>query len=535
LTYDYIVVGAGSAGSIVAARLSEDERLRVLVLEAGAWDRNPWIHVPLGVGKTIVNPAVNWCYRTQPQAELMNREIYMARGKVIGGSHAINGLLHVRGQREDYDGWASAGAEGWGWADVLPFFRKSEDHYLGDSELHSTGGPVTVSRPEEPSVLCEAFIQAAVNYGLERNEDFSSGQQDGAGRYDLTVRHGMRSNSAKGALHPAKHRTNLKVQVRAHVERIVFEGRRAVGVVVLGSDGQRKTVRASREIVLCSGAINTPQLLMLSGVGPKAELDRLGIPTVADRGQVGSNLQDHVTVRVICKTHEPITLNDDLSNPWRRLRIGAKFLFRRRGPLTFAGGQAGMFFRSDEGLPRVDAQAFLMPLSVPAVGQMPHQFSAFSVSVMQSWPTSRGLIRLRDAQSTSPPIIDPQYLSTAADRDFFVRAVPKLRAVLATRPMDAIVSSEFQPGEVVRSREDLLAFVRHKAATISHPCGSCRMGGDRDSVVDPQLRVREVEGLRIADASVFPTITSGNINATCLMIGEKAADLILRGGPTPRP
>ncbi len=524
--FDYIVVGAGSAGSILAARLTEDGRHRVLVVEAGGWDRNPWIHVPLGVGKTIMNPALNWCYRTLPQAELMNREIYMARGKVIGGTHAINGLLHVRGAREDYDGWARGGAAGWSWDEVLPYFKRSEDHYRGDSDLHATGGPVAVGRPEGPSPLCEAFIQAAVNWGLERNDDFSSGHQEGAGRYDMNVRDGLRCHSAKGALHPARRRANLAVQVRAPVQRVVFEGRRAVGVQVLGADGHPRTIRAAREVVLCAGAINTPQLLMLSGVGPRAELERHGIAVVAERAQVGANLQDHITVRVICKTREPITLNDDLRSPWRRLRIGLHYVVGRRGPLAFASGHAGMFFRSDEALPLADAQAFLMPLSVPAVGQMPHRFSAFSVSVMQSWPESRGHVRLRDAHPASPPLIDPNYLIAPGDRAFFMRALPSLRAVLATQPMKEFIASEFQPGELVRSHDDVLAFVRQKAATISHPCGSCRMGSDADSVVDPALRVRGVEGLRIADASVFPRITSGNINATCLMIGEKAADLI---------
>ena len=365
-----------------------------------------------------------------------------------------------------------------------------------------------------------------MNWGLPPNEDFSSGHQEGAGRYDMNVRRGLRSNSAKGALHPARRRPNLAVRVRALVHRVVFQGRRAAGIEVIGADGRPQLLRAAREIVLCAGAINTPPLLMRSGIGPRAELDRHGIAVLADRAQVGACLQDHVTVRVVCKTREPITLNDDLRSPWRRMRMGLRYAVSRSGPLAFASGQAGMFFRSDDALPLADAQAFLMPLSVPAVGQMPHRFSAFSVSVMQSWPESRGQVRLLDANPATPPLIDPNYLSAPGDRAFFLRALPKLRAMLATRPMDTIIASEFQPGESVRSPEDLMAFVRQKAATISHPCGSCRMGSDGESVVDPQLRVREVEGLRIADASVFPRITSGNINATCLMIGEKASDLI---------
>jgi choline dehydrogenase len=529
LNYDYIVVGAGSAGSIVAARLSESGRHTVLVLEAGGWDRSPWIHLPLGVAKTIMNTRLNWAYRTEPQPELLNREIYWARGKVIGGSAAINGMVHVRGQPEDFDGWAAEGAEGWAWRDVLPFFKRSENHYLGDSALHAAGGPVTVSKPKEPSLLSEAFIQAAVNHGLALNEDFNGERQDGVGLYDLTVKRGLRSNSAKGALHPARHRANLTVQVRAHVQHIVFEGRRAAGIAYRDGGNELKTARATREIVLCSGAVNTPQLLMLSGIGPREQLERHGIRMLADRRQVGQNLQDHLAVRTICKTRLPITLNDELRSLWGRLRMGTQFLLRRQGPLTSATGQAGMFFRTEDGLPQVDAQAFLMPFSVPGVGQQPHAFSAFSVSVTQSWPASRGHVTLRDASPSSAPLIQPNYLSAAEDREFFLRAVPKVREILATKPMDDIVSSEYQPGNAVLSREEMLAFVRAKASTIYHPCGTCRMGSGGDSVVDSQLRVRGVDGLRIADASVMPRITSGNINAACLMIGEKAAHMVLQG------
>ncbi|SCU76931.1 Oxygen-dependent choline dehydrogenase [Cupriavidus necator] len=527
LDYDFIVVGAGSAGSILASRLSESGRFTVLVLEAGGWDRNPWIHIPLGVGKTIMNQAVNWTYHTEPVPQLFDRRLYMARGRVVGGCGAINGMVHVRGQPQDFELWRDSGCDGWGWSDVLPYFKRSEDHYLGDTELHGKGGPVAVSRPRGHSVLCDHFIAAGVNFGLERNDDFNGPAQDGIGLYDHTVRRGFRSNSAIGALRPARRRPNVRVEVGAHVERIVFDNGRAVGVDFRSSGGTPRRARALREVVLCAGAINTPKLLMLSGIGPQAHLSEMGVGLVAAREEVGRNLQDHLAVRIICKTREPITVNDDLRTLWRRARMGARFLLQRSGPLAFASAQAGMFFRSRDGLPSVDAQAFLMPFSVPGIGQQPHDFSAFTVSVTQSWPSSRGMVELRDADPASPPAIRPNHLATADDAQFFVDAVRKVREMLRTAPMDSVIAEEYQPGPSVVNDKDILDYVRNKANTIYHPCGTCRMGSDGASVVDAALRVRGVAALRVADASIMPRITSGNINATCLMIGEKAADLIL--------
>ncbi|CAM4136527.1 Oxygen-dependent choline dehydrogenase [Bordetella tumbae] len=525
--FDFIVIGAGSAGAIVASRLSEDGRFSVLVLEAGGWDRSPWIHIPLGVGKTIMNRKVNWAYETEPQAELAGRRIYMARGKVIGGSGAINGMVHIRGHRQDFDGWADSGCNGWHWDGVLPYFRKSEDHYLGENEMHGTGGPVAVSKPTDHLDICSAFIESGANWGLPRNDDFNAGTQEGIGHYDLTVRRGLRSNSAKGALRPARDRRNLSVEVNACVQRILFDNHRAVGLEYRHARGASIQARARREIVLCSGAVNTPQLLMLSGIGPAQHLESIGINALADRTQVGRNLQDHLAVRVICRTRQPITLNDQLSS-WRgKAAIGAKFLFQRRGPLTFATGQTGMFFKTQDTLPFADAQAFFMPFSTPGIGKNPHRFSAFSVSVSQCWPTSRGHIELRDANPHTAPAIQPNYLSTATDQEFYQRALPMLREVLATDPIESLILDEYQPGATVTSPADILRFVREKASTIYHPCGTCRMGNDADAVVDTRLRVLGIDGLRIADASIMPRIISGNINAACLMIGEKAADMIL--------
>lgn len=526
-THDFIVVGAGSAGSIVASRLSEDGKYSVLLLEAGSWDRNIWIHIPLGVGKTITNKKVNWAFQTEPVPQLGDRSVYLACGKVVGGSGAINGLVHTRGAREDFDGWRDAGCEGWGWNDVLPYFKKSEDHYLGDTPLHGKGGPVAVTKSRTPSVLCEKFIAAGIRAGLKRNDDFNGEMQDGIGVYDHTVRRGLRSNSAIGALRAARRRPNLRIETNAQVLRIIFEGRVAAGIEFRDAQGRTVRARATREVVLCAGALNTPKLLMLSGIGPQSQLEAHDVPVVARREEVGRNLQDHLAIRIVCKTKQPMTVNDDLRSWWRKAWIGARFLFLRQGPLTFASAHAGMFFKTRASEPRVDAQAFFMPFSVPGIGQHPHDFSAFTVSVVQSWPTSRGSVELRDAHALSDPLIRPNHLATEEDQAFFVRAVRRVREVLATPPMDDVIAEEYLPGKAVTTDEHILEYVRRRANTIYHPCGTCRMGGDPDSVVDPALNVRGVKQLRIADASVIPRITSGNINATCLMIGEKAADLIL--------
>lgn len=526
-THDFIVIGAGSAGSILASRLSESGKFSVLVLEAGGWDRNPWIHIPIGFAKTILDKAVNWAFHTEPQMEMGGRSIYWPRGKVVGGSGAINGLVHIRGQREDFDQWRDAGCTGWGWEDVLPHFKRIEDHYLGDSHLHGQGGPVAVVKPPKGSELCDAYIEAGINAGLERNDDFNGHRQDGIGYYDLNLRNGRRSNSAIGALRKAARRKNVTIKVRVHVEKILFDEGRVVGVRYRDVSGNSRVEKVTREVVLCGGAVNSPQLLMLSGVGPAKHLDELGIGLVRASEDVGKNLQDHITARFVCKTVKPITLNDQMSSWSGKMRIGMDYVFRRQGPLTYAAAQAGMFFKAAEESKRVDAQTFLSPYSSSGLGKPLHDFSAFSISVTQSWPASRGYVALRDANPLSPPLINPQYLSEEEDRVFFVAAMKKLRAVLQTRPMDAVIKEEFLPGRTVDSDAAILEYVRATASTCFHPCGTCRMGSDDLSVVDPRLRVRGVKGLRVADASVMPRITSGNINSPCLMIGDKAAHMIL--------
>ncbi|WP_427308703.1 GMC family oxidoreductase [Cupriavidus sp. H39] len=433
-SYDFVVVGAGSAGSIMASRLSEDGRFSVLVLEAGGWDRNVWIHVPIGFAKSIINKGVNWCYQTELEPELHNRKVYWPRGKVIGGSGAINGLIYMRGQPEDFDGWRDSGCPGWGWKDVLPYFLKVEDHYLGDTDLHAKGGPVSVIKPKDRTKLCDSFIAAGVGIGLERNDDFNGPKQDGIGYYDLTVKRGFRSSSARGALHPTKRRQpNLNVCVYAHVDRILIGKGKAVGVEYHVGKSATTRVLARREVVLCGGAVNTPKLLMLSGVGPREHLKSKGIDVKVDRQEVGRNLQDHLSARIICRASEPITVNDQVRTWLGKILTGLNFLLRRRGPLSYAAAQAGMFFKSRTSVPVVDGQAFLLPFSAEGIGQPLHAFSGFNLSVSQSWPSSRGTIELRDADPRSAPVIRPNYLSTEEDRTFFVDAIKRAREILRRR------------------------------------------------------------------------------------------------------
>ena len=499
----------------------------MLVLEAGGTDRRLWVHVPIGFAKTILDKTLNWAYQTEPQAQMKNRSIYWPRGKVLGGSGAINGLIHIRGQREDFNGWRDAGCKGWGWEDVLPYFKKIENHYLGDTHLHGATGPIAVAKPPGRSVLVEAMIEAAAQHGIGRNDDFNGNSQNGAGYYDLTVRRGLRSNSAIGALRPAGRKSNVRIELNSLAERILFEDTRAVGVKYCKRGGKRLEARASREIIVCGGAVNTPQLLMLSGIGPARHLQDMGLPVIADRAAVGANLQDHITARFVFKTRRPLTLNDAMRTNLGRLRIGMNYIFRRKGPLTYAAAQAGMFFKSDDSAPRVNAQTFFSPYSAEGLGKPLHNFSAFSLSVTQSWPSSRGFIQLRDSNPGTPPIIQPNYLSTDEDRQFFVKAIHRLRKIFGTDPIRSEIAEEYKPGPSVQTDDEILDYVRSTASTCFHPCGTCRMGADEDAVVDPQLRVRGVSGLRIADASIMPFVTSGNINAPCLMIAEKAADLIL--------
>ncbi len=524
--FDYIVIGAGSSGCVLANRLSADGHHSVLLLEAGGPDRSPWIHIPIGYGKTIFDKRINWGYETEPEPELEGRRIYWPRGKVLGGSGSDNGLVHIRGQREDFDGWAALGNPGWGYDDLLPYFRKSEHQVRGADAFHGSGGPLWVSDLSEHHPLCEAFIASAGRLGIAHNPDFNAERQEGAGYFQLTTRRGMRSSPATAYLRPARARLNLSVSTRALARRVLFQGRRAVGVE-FERGGEIQIARARREVLLCGGAINSPQLLMLSGIGDASRLAGLGIAPVAHLPGVGRNLQDHLQARVVLKAKRPITYNDVFNSPLRTLLAGLQWALLRRGPLTVSAGQAGAFVRVMPDVMRPDVQFHFITFSADRPGEGLHKFSGFTASVCQLRPASRGRIELAGADPRSAPRIYANYLSAPGDLEVLREAVRLARRIAHTTPLAELIAEEFSPGAVGNDAAALDAFVRSTAVTIFHPVGTCAMGGGDDAVVDHELRVRGVEGLRVIDASIMPTLVSGNTNAAAVAIGEKGSDLVL--------
>lgn len=524
--FDFVIVGAGSAGCVLAERLSASGRHRVALIEAGGHDNHFWINVPLGYGKLFTDARVNWLYTTEPEPELGGRRIIQPRGRVLGGSSSINGLLYVRGQPGDFDHWRQLGNTGWSFEDVLPYFRKSEDQARGSSELHGAGGPLAVSDVERHPI-CDGFIEAATQVGFPANDDFNGATQEGAGYYQLTARNGRRCSSARGYLRPAKRRRNLRVISDALATRIVFEGRRAVAVEYR-KDGETRSVRARGEIILSGGAFNSPQLLQLSGVGPAQVLREHGIQVIADMPGVGADLQDHYQARFNYRSKERLTINDMMASPLAQLKAGLDYLLFRRGFLTIGAGYAGGFFKTDPSLSTPDVQIHFILFSADGVGQALHRFPGFLASVCQLRPQSRGFVRIKSADPTAAPAIHPRYLSAPADRDVLLNGMKLMRRIMAAPAMARFVVEELNPGPKCASDEDLLQFARDKGTTIFHPTSTCRMGADPDAVVDEQLRVRGLDRLRIADASIMPTVVSGNTNAAVIMIGEKAADMILR-------
>jgi choline dehydrogenase len=526
MKFDFVVVGAGSAGCVLANRLSADPRHRVLLLEAGPRDRYPWIHIPIGYGRTMFHPVYNWGFQTDPDPGMNGRRIYWPRGRVLGGSSSINGLIYVRGQPEDYDRWESLGNPGWGWRDVLPYFIRSEDNSRGASEFHGAGGPQACSDIGERHELMEAIIRAANELGIARNDDFNGARQEGVGYYQLFTKKGWRCSSATGYLRAAEKRPNLRVETEAHATRIVFEGSRAVGVRYR-QGGVEKEVRAAGEVILSAGALQSPQLLQLSGVGPASVLQSFGIPVVRDLGGVGENLRDHLQLRLMYKCTKPITTNDDLASWWRSLGIGLKWLVWRKGPLAIGINQGGLFARALPESRTPDVQFHFATLSAELAGAKPHPWPGFTMSVCQLRPESTGRVRIRSLDAFEPPSMQPNYLSTEADRRCALAGIKLARALAATKALAPYIAEEYRPGAQARSDDDLLAFAREYGATIFHPSGTCKMGGDPMAVVDARLRVRGVEALRVVDCSVMPDLTSGNTHAPVVMIAEKASDLIL--------
>jgi choline dehydrogenase len=483
----------------------------VLLLEAGPRDRSIWIHLPIGYGKTMFHPVYNWGFYTDPEPNLNDRRVYWPRGRGLGGSSSINGLIYVRGQPEDYDRWEALGNPGWGWKDVLPYFERSEMACSDIGEKHE---------------LMEAIIRAANELAIPTTQDFNGGRQEGVGYYQLFTRNGLRSSSATAYLRPAEGRPNLRVETNAHATKIVFEGTRAVGVRYR-QRGIEQEAHAAREVILSAGALQSPQLLQLSGVGAAGLLRTFGIPVVHDLAGVGENLQDHLQLRVMYKCTRPITTNDDLASLWRRCAIGLRWLLKRTGPLAVGINQGGLFTRVLPESKTPDVQFHFATLSADLAGAKPHPWPGFTMSVCQLRPESRGTVRIRSTDPLEPPAMRPNYLAAKTDRSCAVAGVKLARALAATTALRPYVAEEYRPGEAARTDEELLEFARNSGATIFHPCGTCKMGDDPMAVVDERLRVRGLAGLRVVDCSIMPALTSGNTHAPVVMIAEKASDLIL--------
>ncbi|MGH8289561.1 MAG: GMC family oxidoreductase [Steroidobacteraceae bacterium] len=533
--FDYIIVGAGSAGCVLANRLTQSGRNRVLLLEAGGSDSSPWIRVPVGYARTFTDPRYNWMYQTEPEPALESRTAFWPRGKVLGGSSAINAMVFVRGQPGDYDDWRSAGNPGWGWQDVLPYFRKLEDHAWGASEYHGVGGPVYVHDPSaRVHSLCTTFLEACAAAGIPITRDFNGAATEGAGLWQVTIRNGVRVSSASAYLKPALRRPNLELATLARATRVLFSGAAATGVEYLRG-GSRLTATARREVLLSAGAIGSPQLLELSGIGDPELLRRLEIPAIATLAPVGRGLQDHVCVSYVYRSKVP-TLNDQLAPFLGKARAALRYALRRDGPLSMSVNQAGAFVRSRPELARPNLHIYFNPASYSTTssGQSrrllnPDPFPGFLMSFNTCRPTSRGSVHLRSPDPLASPAIVPNSLSTPEDVADVYDGARMLRRISAAKPLAAVIDSELKPGEHIRSDAEVLADFRHRAGSVFHPCGTCAMGADAErSVLDPRLRVRGVTRLRVVDASVFPAVTSGNINAPTLMVAEKAADLILQ-------
>jgi choline dehydrogenase-like flavoprotein len=525
-TFDFIIVGAGSAGCVLADRLTASSRHRVLLLEAGPGNLHPWLHIPLGFGKLFSDRRFNWCYATEPQPECHNREVIAPRGKVLGGSSSINGLIYIRGQAEDFNHWRQLGNAGWSFDDVLPYFRKAEDNARGADEFHGAGGPLAVSDLRDRHPLVQAYVEAALQCGYPRNDDFNGAVQEGAGYYQTTMRNGVRASTAAGYLRQARRRANLEVVPKALATRILFDGRRATGVeYVVGND--KRSARAGAEVIVASGAFNSPQLLQLSGLGPASLLQSHGIAVMADAPGVGDDLNDHISGRIILRCKEPITLNDAVRTWSGKLLHGLHYVLTRRGYLAVPAVSAGCFLRAHPASATPDSQCSISLFSAHIIGGDLDPFPGVTGNCVLLRPESRGFVRIKSADPRDAPAIHPNYLATERDRETITAGVKAMRGIFQAPAMARHIAEEIEPGQQCVNDDELLDFIRRRGSTTYHPVGTCRMGQDRKAVVDERLRVRGFAGLRVVDASIMPAVVSGNTNAATIMIGEKGADMIL--------
>jgi choline dehydrogenase len=530
-TFDYVIVGAGSAGCVLANRLTASGRHRVLLLEAGPKDRSPWLHIPLGYGRLFNDRRHNWCYTTEPQTVCYSRNMIAPRGKVLGGSSSINGLIYIRGQADDFNQWRQMGNTGWGFEDVLPYFLKAENNERGADGFHGVGGPLAVSDMRDRHPLADAYIEAAQQCGYPRNSDFNGATQEGAGYYQCTTRNGRRCSTAVGYLKPARGRGNLAVISNALASRVVFEGRRATGVEYFSGD-QPRTARANADVIVASGSFNSPQLLQLSGIGPAALLASFGIPMIADMPGVGQGLADHFSCRIVFRCNELLTLNDVVRTWSGKIAAGLRYAFSRRGYFSLSAISAGCFLRAHPSSATPDVQCSIALYSGDVAAGVLHRFSGVTGVCTLLRPESRGYVRIKSANPREAPAINPNYLAIAKDRETIVAGAKVMRRIFAAPAIARYIAEEFDPGPQCVNDDDLLDFIRRYGSTTYHPISTCRMGNDETAVVDERLRVRGLAGLRVIDASIMPGMISGNTNAATIMIGEKGAAMILEDAAT---